>query len=242
MAKHSGFSALADREGFLVLYPNGFGAFGFFQHWNSGHCCGKARRDNFDDVGFVAAAIDDVRSRFSVDRSRVYLVGNSNGGMLTYRFAAERPEMVAAIAIVSATIGGKPAPGQPEWRIPQPRMPVPVLAFHGDADAVVPYAGGGEERHDMAVSESLDVWRHVNGCNGSPVTASLRQGRVVHEVWRGEGCDATVALYTLRQWGHVWPGRHFTEKLAVDDTLRGFDAATIIWTFFRQHRRGRTAF
>ena len=59
MEKVTGFSELADRENFLVLYPNGIGLFGFLQHWNAGHCCGKAADDDVDDVRFITATIDD---------------------------------------------------------------------------------------------------------------------------------------------------------------------------------------
>ncbi|MEJ2544517.1 MAG: PHB depolymerase family esterase, partial [Calditrichaceae bacterium] len=87
--EQSGFSDLADHEGFLVTYPNGaFGLFGFFQHWNAGHCCGKAQSDNIDDVGFLVDVIKDIQQQFNVDSSRIYMVGFSNGGMLTYRFAS----------------------------------------------------------------------------------------------------------------------------------------------------------
>jgi hypothetical protein len=40
-----------------------FGIMGFLQHWNAGHCCGKTADDNWDDVGFVTAALEDVRAR-----------------------------------------------------------------------------------------------------------------------------------------------------------------------------------
>ena len=90
MEKFSGFSALADREKFLVLYPDGMGLFGYLQHWNAGHCCGKAAKDKVDDVGFIAAAIEDVCDHLRVDRSRIYMLGFSNGGMMAYRFAAEK--------------------------------------------------------------------------------------------------------------------------------------------------------
>jgi polyhydroxybutyrate depolymerase len=88
MEKFSGFSDLADKEKFIVMYPNGIGILGFFQHWNAGHCCGKAASDNVDDVGFLAAAIEDVSARLKIDAARIYMVGFSNGGMMAYRFAA----------------------------------------------------------------------------------------------------------------------------------------------------------
>lgn len=73
MEMYSGFSHLSDEEGFLVLYPNGMGLFSFLQHWNAGHCCGKAAKDNIDDVGFIAAAITDACVRLHVDRRRIYV-------------------------------------------------------------------------------------------------------------------------------------------------------------------------
>jgi polyhydroxybutyrate depolymerase len=92
METFSGFSELADQKNFLVLYPNGMGLFGWLQHWNAGHCCGKAAEDKIDDVGFLEAAISDVRARLRVDPKRVYVVGFSNGGMMAYRFAAEKTQ------------------------------------------------------------------------------------------------------------------------------------------------------
>jgi len=74
METYSGFSALSDRENFLVLYPNGMGLFGYLQHWNAGHCCGKAAKDKIDDVGFIEAAIEDVCSQLRVDRQRVFVL------------------------------------------------------------------------------------------------------------------------------------------------------------------------
>ena len=115
--RESGFSLLADRERFIVMYPQGIGLGDLFRHWNSGHCCGKARKKNLDDVGFVLATVDDVAKRNPVDRARLYLVGFSNGGMLAYRIAAEHPEIVAAVAVASGTIGGVPAANEPEWSV-----------------------------------------------------------------------------------------------------------------------------
>jgi polyhydroxybutyrate depolymerase len=68
--RESGLSLLADREGFLVVYAQGIGLGDLFRHWNSGHCCGKARKMNLDDVGFALAAVDDVARRNPVDRAR----------------------------------------------------------------------------------------------------------------------------------------------------------------------------
>lgn len=242
MEKSSGFSLLADREQFIVLYPNGMGILGFLQHWNAGHCCGKAATDQLDDVGFVAATIEDVCARFKVDRDRVYMVGFSNGGMLAFRFAAERGDLLAAVAPLAASIGGKRSEGAPEWRIPEPVRRIPILVFHGLSDDRVPYAGGVNHvkergRTYWSVEESVKFWVTRNGCNPQAVLRSLKDGSVLVKSWAGCNDNADVALYLIKDWGHVWPGKHFTATLSEGDPLRNFDATEIIWDFFQSHPR-----
>lgn len=229
----SGFSLLADREGFLVVYPQGIGLGDWLRHWNSGHCCGKARKMNLDDVGFVLATVDDLARRNPVDRDRIYVVGHSNGGMLAYRIAAERTEALAAVAAVSATIGGNPSADEPEWTVPRSQRPVGVLALHGRADDSVPYEGGraAKSRGDasaISVARSIGMWVEANRCDPNPEIESKSGGRVERQSWSGCGDDADVVLYSLEGWGHLWPER---------DAIEGFDAAATIWQFFQRHRR-----
>jgi len=238
----SGFSRLADRETFIVLYPNGIGILGYLQHWNAGHCCGKAAADNIDDVGYLAAAIEDVSARLAVDRRRVYMVGFSNGGMLAYRFAAERGDLLAAAAPLAASAGGRASAGVPEWRIPDPVTPLPLLVMHGLADDDVPFAGGrsehrGGERTYWPADASIQIWLGRNGCEGPPVESFLNRGAVKVRKWESCRHQTAVVFYGLEKWGHVWPGPYFTGDLPADNPLHNFDAADIIWTFFRQFPR-----
>lgn len=238
----SGFSQLADREGFIVLYPNGMGILGLLQHWNAGHCCGKAAEDQVDDVGFVAATIEDVCARLRVDRDRIYMVGFSNGGMLAYRFAAERGDLLAAVAPMAASIGGRPSEDLPEWRIPEPVQAVSIIIMHGLQDDDVLYEGGisrhrGGTRTYWPVEQSVDFWVTQNGCKPHPVIQTLYEGKVVLKSWTDCTNTTEVALYLLNGWGHVWPGYSLTAGLAADDPLRSFDAAEILWAFFKSHQR-----
>jgi polyhydroxybutyrate depolymerase len=242
MERVSGFSDLADREKFIVMYPNGMGILGFFQHWNAGHCCGKAAADKIDDVGFVAAAIEEVCARLQIDSDRIYMIGFSNGGMLAYRFAAERGEMLAAVAPLAASIGGKPSDDSPEWHIPEPAGPLSVISMHGLADDDIPYGGGtslhrGGTRTFWPVEKSVEFWTRNNGCNPKAATTYLNKGRVQVKSWGVCRDDTEVVLYLIENWGHVWPGLSFTADLAQDDPLKNFDAAEIIWDFFKSHHK-----
>lgn len=238
----TGFSKLADREGFVVIYPNGIGILGFLQHWNAGHCCGKAAEEKIDDVGYLAAAIGDVQSILSIDANRIYMGGFSNGGMMTYRFAAERGDLLAAIAPLAAAAGGQVSPETPEWHIPEPIAPLSVIAIHGLADDDVRHAGGvslhrGGTRTYWPVEKSLQVWIRRNGCHPKAAETSESGGAVQLRWWGVCEGNTEVALYLLEDWGHVWPGGVFTASLPQGNPLKDFEAAEVIWEFFNRQRR-----
>ncbi len=242
MEKASGFSRLADRENFFVLYPQGMNLFGFLSHWNAGHCCGKAAADGVDDVGFVAEAVDRVCRRLPVDRTRIYMTGFSNGGMLTYRFAAERGDMLAAAAPLAASAGGKASDTAPAWQIPVPAAALPLLSIHGLVDDYIPFSGGssparGGSRTYMPVPESLQIFIDRNRCTRRIENNGLYGGRVNQILWTDEEGKTAVVLYRIEGWGHVWPGKHFTETMPEGKGLEKFDAAEIVWEFFKQFRR-----
>ncbi|MDJ0783336.1 MAG: PHB depolymerase family esterase [Desulfosarcinaceae bacterium] len=233
----SGFSRLADRENFIVLYPEGIGIFGLLQHWNAGHCCGKAAADQIDDVGYLAAAIEEVIARLSVDRRRIYMVGFSNGGMLTHRFAAERTDLLAAAVPMAASPGGRAGAHVPEWFVPTPRNPLPMLIIHGLADDDVPFSGGhslhrGGERTYAPVVDALAFWKAANRCIDPPAESRRFDGRVRTQRWDACSEGAVTALTTIAEWGHVWPGPYFIPAPPADHPLEGFDAAAFIWDFF----------
>jgi len=240
METFSGFSRLADRENFMVLYPDGMGLFGYLQHWNAGHCCGKAAKDQVDDVGFIVAAIEDACRRWNADRRRIYILGFSNGGMMAYRFAAEKTNMLAGAAFLAASMGGRASEEEPDWRIPNPQKPLPVLIIHGLEDQDVPYNGGisprrGGQRTYWSVPDCVAFWVEYNGCKGPEKEELSRGGRIIVTSWGDCSDGAEVSLWRIKQWGHDWPGTYFTGGLSQDDPLKDFDAAEILWDFFENH-------
>jgi polyhydroxybutyrate depolymerase len=240
--EQTGFSTLADRLGFAVSYPNGIGIFGLLQHWNAGHCCGKAAADDVDDIGFIDEVIDDTKQFLNIDRTRMYMVGFSNGGMLTHYYAAERAATLAAIAPVSGPLGSRVTPDRPEWRVPPPQVPLPVIILHGTSDENVPFNGGARDddpdgRQYVSAQESAEFWVEQNRCDPLPVKMNQREGAVKVTSWIGCSDGAAVDLYALQDWYHQWPGPYFTDQLDPKYPLHGFDAAKVIWRFFENHKR-----
>ena len=116
------------------------------------------------------------------------MVGFSNGGMMTYRFASERGDLLAAAAPLAANLGGRAHPDANEWRIGEPKKPLPLLVMHGMDDNDILYEGGRSlhrksERTYCSVDESIDFWLGSNGCVGQPVDTTMAGGAVSVRTW-----------------------------------------------------------
>lgn len=122
--------AWADELGATVVYPTGLGQ---RPSWNAGGCCGSAARSDVDDVGFVARTITRLRAQGA---RQVFLVGYSNGGMLAYRVACERPSLVDGIAVVNGTITTATCDGAFD-----------ALHLAGELDRAVPVQGADVVPH-----------------------------------------------------------------------------------------------
>ena len=202
-----GWDELADSSKFVVAYPGGLN-----RAWNvnGGGCCGRPAKQGIDDVGFITAAIADIKRNLSIDASRVYATGMSNGGMMSYTLACDT-SIFAAIGPVSGTqLDPCPSP-----------HPVSVMTIHGTKDPLVPY-GGGPGRgfahiNGPPVPESNAFWRKVDQCQTPVETTS---GSVTTST---AGCpdNRSVVLITVNGGGHHWPD-FATDKL---------------WQFFAAHPR-----
>ena len=227
IAPHTGFSRLAEREGFVVAYPQGLNG-----RWNDG----RGYAATHDDVGFVRALLDTLGRELAIDPRRVYATGISNGAMFAYRLACDLPGTFAAVAPVA---GAMPADLAPACAHTQP---VSVLAFQGTADPLMPYAGGGVARRRgrvLSAERSIAFWATTSGCAAAPVatdepdrvTDGTRVRRTVYGTCR-EG--RSVELYTIQGGGHTWPGGPPVGG-AVGRVTREMDATPVIWAFFAEH-------
>ncbi|MGH7356319.1 MAG: alpha/beta hydrolase family esterase [Candidatus Rokuibacteriota bacterium] len=88
--KYAGLDTIADREGLVVVYPDGTGPLARkLLTWNAGACCGYAQSHDVDDVGFALAILAALTQEMPLDATRVFATGHSNGAMMAYRLAIE---------------------------------------------------------------------------------------------------------------------------------------------------------
>ena len=216
------FDELADANGFVVVYPDGFE-----NTWND--CRGgspfSSKRLKIDDVGFVETLIGHEAAAHGIDTKRVFAAGWSNGAQLAYRLALEHPGDFAGIAAISASV-----PVKENLDCGQVDKPIPVMVINGTADPINPYRGGmvnlgGARLGNVLSSEdTAKYWAKLLGLTAAPQTANLphKGGRtsVSSMSWARDG-KAMVVLYSVQNGGHAMP-------------LRGedLDSPVAIWDFF----------
>jgi polyhydroxybutyrate depolymerase len=235
-----GFDLLADSEGFIAVYPDGYE-----NHWND--CRGSANYaanvENIDDIQFFSAMIDHFAELHQIDRSRVYATGHSNGGHMAYRLAFEMPGQFAAVAPISANI---PVAGNLDCE--KSGQPVSVAIFNGTNDPVNPYNGGlvevmGDKSRGEVISaaDSAAYWRELASAPQDPVARVFPEvdgdpnTKVILQSWQGEA-GVEVRLYTLEGSGHVIPTRKVKFGWILGGSAGDIEAADEIWDFFARHQ------
>lgn len=236
--RSTGFSQMADRYGFVVVYPDAVE-----RNWNDGRgdLQIRSQREGIDDVGFISAVITQVSREYSIDPRRVFATGISNGGFMSQMLAARLADRIVAIAPVAAGMGPAVAASL------QPSAPVSVLVMNGTADPLVPYTGGLVVRtrgETISTDEIIRKWVTANHCAGVPVVSQLPDTdpsdgtRVTKTAYLECAQRSVVILYRIEGGGHTWPGgRQYLPRAIVGRVSRDIDASGVIWAFFASHPR-----
>jgi polyhydroxybutyrate depolymerase len=222
----SGWNDLADDLGFIVVYPSGTR---FPRRWQAGSHIETAD-DLIQDVLFISDLIDQLEQDYNIDPSRIYANGLSNGGGMAYLLGCALSDRITAVGGVAGA-----------YAFPledcHPNRPVPMIAFHGTADPIVPYLGGpsGDGRF---VFSPLPDWiadrAALNGCALSPL--EIPSSGAVSGI-RYTDCrqGADVILYSIDGGGHSWPGGLPLPVWIAGTTSQEINATRVMWEFFNQY-------
>ena len=221
--------SIANRESFFVASPQAVNS-----DWSNGE----------DNVGFVGSVLDDVGDSYAIDSDRVYVMGLSQGGAMSYDLGATLTHRIAAIA----SVAGVP-------RVPVlPNRPMPLLHVHGTSDSIVPYLGGQNPFAPgpdfPAVRDVIDLWSTNNQCAGDPFTMELANtvindnstvtkiasgGCLTYMGRLGEVRHSDVIHYRVNQGGHNWPGSPIDWPPWAGTVNQDISASEVIWEFFQSH-------
>ena len=234
--RSSGLNRVADRHGFVVIYPEaGDGRWGTHR---------RRTGDPSADLALVDAILDRVAADPTLDAGRVFATGMSNGGDFSFLLGLCRPDRINAVAPVAINLS------EALVEAVEAQGPVAVINIVGDRDPLVPYAdsrvGPGGDRM-LSSAQTLAFWSQVNRA-GPGVTRTLMEDveddgtTAVREDYAVGPGGRALTRVTVMGGGHAWPGGsgRAPERM-VGKSSRDFDAGEVIWDFFSQQPRLKVA-
>lgn len=194
-----GAGALVTSNTAFVIAPDGTVDSGGSQFWNADSACCDFGNTGVDDVAYLGGLLDTIlASDWPIDPDRVFLIGHSNGGYMSYRMACERSDIIAAIAPLAGNASSQPASCTPERH-------VSVLHLHGTDDATVPFASGSSG----AVASTMQ-WAQKNGCEttrtpGPRLDLERNLDGAETHTETHDGCpqDGAVEQWTIEGGSHI---------------------------------------
>lgn len=228
----SGFGEMDDLYDFIAVAPSGLLGPSGLPYWNA------APAEDNDDLVFLTELLDHLEDDLCVDTGRVFSVGMSNGAQTSSLLACRLGDRIAGIAPIAGV----------EYNEPCDAPPVPVIAFHGFEDPIVPYEGGGLNSVTIAnqnfylgdlpegmatptgVDESMRRWAEHNGCEPEPVEEQVSP-EVRKQTW--SSCEAPTVLFIVDNGGHAWPGRPQPAfEASFGHGTTEIDASALLFEFF----------
>lgn len=222
----------ANAEDFIVAYPQALIPDGTGFDWNVpgvrliGGRTVPAKSAN--DIKFLTALVGILEHKYCVNASEVYATGFSGGAREASQLACDDSGIFAAVAPVSGLRRPTPCPTT---------RSVPVIAFHGSADPVDPFAGHGQAYWTYSVNTAAKDWARQDQCSTKPTT-STPVSEVQLTTYSKCASGAEVELYEIMGEGHEWPGgptlpSSLTTLLGPQSDL--ISANTLVWAFFKAH-------
>jgi polyhydroxybutyrate depolymerase len=212
---------LAEEHGYLYAYPTGTIDKQGQYFWNATDGCCNFDGSTVDDSAYLSSLITEIAGRYTVDPKRVYLVGHSNGGFMSYRMACDHADQIAAIVSLAGAMWEDSSKCAPSG-------PVSVLQLHGTDDQSVPYEGDPAGLVPSAETTVKD-WASFDGCDLTPDSSAppidfdgVLAGDETTVERYAKGCKggAGVELWSIEKGTHV-PNLSMTAR----EQIFGFLAA-----------------
>jgi polyhydroxybutyrate depolymerase len=238
----TGFSALADSEGFAVVFPDGQGSSsvtgaGVLDPWNvfdkGQSVCGAgdlANNTNAVDFDFLDAIKADILDDQCLDAQHEFATGFSMGGYFSHHVGCDRTDIRAVAPGSGGTIPSLTgcATGH-----------VPIIIFHGTSDPlIVPGCDDPNSPAQSGFPASATLWAQKNGCGTTYTTMPIGGDAGSNgQCYVYDGCpaDGQVELCTFNGMGHCWAGGSNSGSGATYGCPAYPSATQLTWDFWKQH-------
>jgi polyhydroxybutyrate depolymerase len=224
----SDYTGLAEKEGFVVVYPSGIRGWNF----NPGGVSGRGgQRKDWDDLGFFDAMFQQLIDERIADPKRIYITGGSGGGLMTWSLMHHRGDRIAAVGILVATLPRS----HRDW--PPMKRPIPAIVMLGTLDPLITW--DGRDEHELNVHSAPETLNYLlgrNGCSGEPAVGALTDrdttDGVQVETATWSQCKAPIVLYRMNGHAHGWP---MVENNETGPKTKDFVPIEAFWAFLEKY-------
>jgi polyhydroxybutyrate depolymerase len=238
--ERSGWTEKADKEGFLVVFPDGLlekphepmnltddlsNPYRNIRSWNDGSGVTPSARRGAPDVEFIQSMLSELHGRYNLDQNKIYVTGFSNGATMTYRLGMELPEIFAAIAPVAGLLYTGTSTMESS---------ISLLHMVGSRDTPPGTSLQGSPPSAGSYTENPPLfWRNSLQC---PDQSEITESSFIHST-KAASCknDSEVVIYIVKGLGHEYPG--IKDHSSADDKSNTTSAPDVIWNFFENHSK-----
>tara|TARA_Y100000768_G_scaffold199167_1_gene149694 strand:+ start:1026 stop:1979 length:954 start_codon:yes stop_codon:yes gene_type:complete len=216
MYNYSDWDRISEEHDVIIAYPQGHE-----NSWNAGWCCGVAHDIGIDDVGFILQMVEQISTNFSINDSKIYASGHSNGCAMTQKLANEASHIFAAGGCMALYLLEDADPSF---------SPTPIIEVHGILDVVIPYSNSHSSSvifdnslvGDEGAMKNIATWAEMNGCSG--ILPEMIEEYPDYSIQGYTNCDENVEvqLVTLHLADHnPYPSANPT----------GIQTTQMVWDF-----------
>ena len=213
------FKNIADTANVILAFPQGLNNAIIGNGWNAGAgTLGIYPSPNVDDIGFINSLAESLQAEFPIIKKQTYIFGFSNGGFMVEQIACESNGLYSAIASIAGTIGNLITQCNPNRKIP-------ILHFHGTADANVGYYSNA---FGINTDSLMALWAYNNACDTPPTMTNVPDIKadgytVEHYVYNN--CQRALELFKVNDAAHI----------ILTEAFNDISYSREMWRFFREN-------
>lgn len=241
---YSGMNKVAEKEKFLVVYPQGTVDSRNNNFFNVGYDFHKDSK--IDDLGFIKSLVKNLITEYKINSEQVFATGMSNGGDLSYYLACNASEIFKAVAPIAGSMMQKTITNC------NPKNPMPIFEIHGKADDITLFNGDMENIDGWgpypSIPNVIDFWVNKNGLelynkyDFTDINKTDKSFITFHKYWSNNS-NIEVWFYVIHNGGHNWPLLKSPYSFWKDPMswlyFRGgnkdIDTSTEVWNFFKRY-------
>ena len=240
--EYSGMNAVADREGFMVIYPQGTTDSGGNTFFNVGY---EFHKDStINDVSFIRDLFILLSEEYGLKRKQGFATGMSNGGDMSYLLACTSSDLFRAVAPVAGSLMSKT---KDEC---DTQSPVPIFEIHGTGDQITLFdgdmdnVGGWGAYYDLP--STISFFADAYNLDEKFTKMITKKGEdsdydIYFERHWSQDSNEEVWMYKIVEGRHVWPG--FTINWWENPIFwyyfgsgnEDINASEEVWSFFKKY-------